>query len=67
MEAPPKINYRFKEKSLIKLPKVLTLYYGQHMTVKQVAKELEISPMTVSRLLDQYGKGLRQKNKAPLS
>jgi len=34
-------------------------------TVQQVAKDLEMNPMTVSRLLNQFGKGLREKNKSP--
>lgn len=57
MELSTHISYKLKEKSLRKLLTVLTLYYGHKMKVQKVAKELEMNPMTISRLLNQYGKG----------
>lgn len=66
MTMPPRISYKFRERALWNLPKVLTLYYGQNKTVQEVAKEVKMSPMTVSNLLKEYGKGLRPKHGAPL-
>lgn len=56
-EAPIKSN--FTQKTLQKLPQVLTLYNDYHQSVQTIAKALKMSPTTVSNLLKQYGNGLR--------
>lgn len=47
------------QKTLQKLPQVLTLYNDYQQSVQTIAKDLKMSPMTVSNLLKQYGNGLR--------
>ncbi|KOP78197.1 hypothetical protein AMS60_18705 [Bacillus sp. FJAT-21945] len=53
------IRTNFTQKTLQKLPQVLTLYNDYHQSVQTIAKALKMSPMTVSNLLKQYGNGLR--------
>ncbi|KQL17697.1 helix-turn-helix domain-containing protein [Cytobacillus solani] len=56
-ETPIRTN--FTQKTLQKLPQVLTLYNDYHQSVQTIAKALKMSPMTVSNLLKQYSNGLR--------
>lgn len=60
------ISYRFAPKTLKRLPEVLTLYYGREMTVLDVSKELNMSPTSVSKLLNVYGKGMRKYISSPI-
>ncbi|WP_313803227.1 helix-turn-helix domain-containing protein [Cytobacillus sp.] len=53
------IRSKFTQKTLQKLPQVLTLYNDYQQSVQTIAKALKMSPMTVSNLLKQYGNGLR--------
>lgn len=56
-----KIPYRFTQKSLRRLPEVLTLYYGYNLTITEVSNELKMDHKTISNLLKEYGKGLRSR------
>ncbi|MEK3855923.1 sigma factor-like helix-turn-helix DNA-binding protein [Cytobacillus sp. FSL H8-0458] len=55
------IRTNFNKETLQKLPQVLTLYYQYELTLGEVAKALNMSSVTVSKLLKQYGTGLRPK------
>jgi transposase len=55
----PFIRTNFKKKTLQKLPQVLTLYLHYHLSIQEITKAVKMSPMTVSNLIEFYGRGLQ--------